>query len=269
VSASTSVFVVARNPQADSRLPYLVRLPLEDGLVLKARAPWPATARVYCHRFEEPWPEHADVVDEALVLVCRRRGPAVDLVLDRPRQARSQFVFTEVKGREAIFWQTQKTARAANPGGRVPRGRKLAEPVTITVDTRERYPYRFAHQDVDTVRATVAAGDYAIHATDGRLLAAVERKSLDNLASTLSDGSLVFQLQRLAELPLAAVVVESRYSALFKLEHVSGALLADQLTRLQVRYPGIPIVFADTRRHAEDWTHRFLTTALTDAAEPS
>jgi len=92
-------------------------------VVLKARAPWPATARVYCHRFEEPWPEDADIVDEALVLVCRRRGPAVDLVLDRPRQARSQFVFTQVKGREAIFWQTQKTARAANPGG-IPRRRQ-------------------------------------------------------------------------------------------------------------------------------------------------
>ncbi len=115
---SATVFLVARNPQPDSRLPYLVRLPLGEGLVLKARAPWPATARVYCHRFEDPWPEDAEIVDEALVLVWRRRGPAVDLVLDR-RQARSQFVFTEAKGREPIFWQTQKTARAANPGGRV------------------------------------------------------------------------------------------------------------------------------------------------------
>lgn len=269
MSGSGAVFLVARNPQPDSRLPYLVRLPLEDGLVLKAREPWPATARVYCHRFEEPWPDDAEIVDEAVVLVCRRRGPAIDLVLDRPRQARSQFVFTEVKGREAIFWQTQKTARAANPGGRIPRRRTLAEPVTITVDTRERYPYRFAQQDAATVRATVPAGDYAIHAPDGRLLAAVERKSLDNLATTLSDGSLSFQLQRLAELPLAAVVVEARYSALFKLEHVNGNWLADQVTRLQVRYPGIPIVFADTRRHAEDWTHRFLTTALADATEAS
>ena len=266
---ATSLFVVARNPQEDSRLPYLVRLPLEHGVVLKARAPWPATARVYCHRFEQPWPENVEIVDEAPVLVCRRRGPAVDLILDRPRQARSQFVFTQVKGREAIFWQTQKTARAANPGGRVPRGRVLAEPATITVDTRERYPYRFTQQGAGTVRATVAAGDYAIHAADGRLLAAVERKSLDNLAATLSDGTLAFQLQRLAELPLAAIVVEARYSALFKLEHVNGAWLADQLTRLQVRYPGIPFVFADTRRHAEDWTHRFLTTALTYAAEPN
>ncbi len=266
---TSSLFVIAHNPQEGSRLPYLVRLPLDDGLVLKARAPWPATARVYCHRFEEPWPDDADIVDEAAVLVCRRRGPAVDLVLDRPRQARSQFVFTEVKGREAIFWQTQKTARAANPGGRVPRRRALAEPVTITVDTRERYPYRFAEQGAATVRAAVPAGDYAIHSRDGQLLAAVERKSLDNLAATLSDGSLAFQLQRLAELPLAAIVVESRYSALFKLEHVNGNWLADQLTRLQVRYPGIPIVVADTRRHAEDWTHRFLTTALTDTPDPS
>jgi hypothetical protein len=262
-------FVVVSNPQEDSRLPYLIRLPLGAGLVLKARAPWPATSRVYCHRFEDPWPEGAEIVDEALVLVCRRRGPAVDLVLDRPRHARSQFVFTEAKGREAIFWQTEKTARAANPGGRIPRRRALTEQVTITVDTRERYPYKFTHQRADTVRATVAAGDYAIHGPDGRLLAAVERKSLDNLAATLSDGTLAFQLQRLAELPLAAIVVEARYSALFKLEHVNGNWLADQVARLQVRYPQIPIVFTDTRRHAEDWTHRFLTTALTDTAEPS
>jgi hypothetical protein len=47
---------LARNPQADSKLPYLLRLPLEGGLVLKAREPWPATARV-CHRYESPGPK--------------------------------------------------------------------------------------------------------------------------------------------------------------------------------------------------------------------
>jgi ERCC4-type nuclease len=174
-----------------------------------------------------------------------------------------------VKGREAIFWQTQKTARAANPGGRIPRRRSLTEPVTITVDTRERYPYRFAAQGAETVRATVAAGDYAVHTSDGNLVAAVERKSLDNLASTLSDGTLAFQLQRLAELPLAALVIEARYTALFKLQHVNGNWLADQLARLQVRYPEVHFTFADTRRHAEDWTYRFLTAALTDTSDPT
>jgi ERCC4 domain len=266
---SNTLFLVARNPQEDSRLPYLVWLPLEGGLVLKARAPWPLTARVYCHRFEKPWPRDAEIVERTPVLRCKRRGAAIDLVLDRPRLSRSQFVFTQAKGREAIFWQTQKTARAASPGGRIPRRRTLPEPVTITVDTRERYPYRFAQQDAETVRATVAAGDYAVYALDGSLLAAVERKSLDNLATTLSDGTLAFQLQRLAELPLAAVVVEARYAALFKLEHVNGNWLADQLARLQVRYPEVQLVFADSRRYAEDWTYRFLATALADATEPN
>ena len=64
---------------------------------------------------------------------------------------------------------------------------------------------------------------------------------------------------------LAAVVVEGRYSALFKLEHVSGAWLADQLSRLEVRYPEVRVVFADSRRFAEDWTHRFLSSAFADA----
>jgi ERCC4 domain len=124
------------------------------------------------------------------------------------------------------------------------------------------------------VRATVAAGDYAIHADDGRLLAAVERKSLDNLAATLSDGTLAFQLQRLAELPLGAIVVEARYSALFKLEHVNGNWLADQLARLQVRYPGLPIVFRHTppRRRLDTplphhRPHRHSRAQLTPAAE--
>jgi hypothetical protein len=116
------MFVVARNPQDDSRLPYLLRLPLEGGVLLKARTTWPSTARVYCHRFEEPWPQDAEIIEQTPVRLCRRRGAAIDLVLDRPRLSRSQFVFTELKGREAIFWQTQNTARTANPGGRIPAG---------------------------------------------------------------------------------------------------------------------------------------------------
>ena len=262
-----SVFVVALNPQQDSRLPYLLRLPIEGGLVLKARAPWPATARVYCHRFEEPWPQNAEIVEQTRARLCPRRGAAIDLVLERPRLSRSQFVFTQVRGREAIFWQTQKTVRAANPGGRIPRRRSLTDPVTIAVDTRERYPYRFAQHGAETVRATVSAGDYAIHAADESILAAVERKTLDDLATSLSDGTLAFQLQRLVELPLAAVVIEARYSALHRLEHVDGGWLADQLTRLQARYPEVQLVFADSRRYAEDWTYRFLTTALADASD--
>src|SRR4051794_11885286 len=218
-------FVVARNPQEDSKLPYLLRLPLAEGLLLKARERWPTTARVY-------WPEDAEVLERTPVRVCRRRGAAIDLVLARPRLFRSQFVFTQVKGREAIFWQTQRTARGANPGGRIPRAPARASTGSIVGDTRERYPYRFARQPAGVGRAALPAGDYAVLGRDGAVVASVERKTLENLAGTLSDGSLAFQMQRLATVPLAAVVVEARYAALFKLEHVGGGWLADQLARL-------------------------------------
>jgi hypothetical protein len=258
-------FLVGRNPEPDSRLPYLLLLPIDGGVVLKARERWPVTARVYCHRFDEPWPAAVEVVEDVPVSLCRRRGAAIDLVLDRSRLARSQFVFTQVKGREAIFWQTQKTVRGANPGGRIPRAPARAATLSITVDTRERYPYRFARQPVETVRASLPAGDYAVTAPDGAIVASVERKTLENLAATLSDGTLAFQMQRLAELPLAAVVVEARYSALFKLEHVRGSWLADQLARLAVRVPEVRVVFTDSRPFAEDWTYRFLAAAIGDA----
>jgi ERCC4 domain len=263
------VFLIARNPQPDTKLPYLLKLPLEGGLVLKARDTWPRVSRIYCHQFEEDWPTQAEILEQVPVTSCRRRGAAIDLVLDRPRLARSQFVFTEVRGRLAIFWQTQKTARTANPGGRVPRRRSLTEDFTILVDTRERYPFRFSDRDVTTERATLPAGDYAVRTQQGAVVAAVERKSLDNLAGTLSDGTLAFQMQRLAELPVAAVAVEARYSALFKLEHANGIWLADVLARLQVRYPEVQVVFADSRRFAEEWTYRFLAAALADAAGPA
>ncbi len=192
----------------------------------------------------------------------------IDLTLERPRLARSQFVFTETRGRPAIFWQTRKAAQAANPGARIPRGRATPQEFEIAVDTRERYPYRFAAHGVITERAALPAGDYAILA-DGDPIATVERKTLENLAASLSDGTLAFQMQRLADIPAAAVVVEARYSALFKLEHVSGAWLADMLARLQLRYPEVPIAFADSRKFAEEWTYRYLASALAEVpAEP-
>ncbi len=263
-SVDPSRFVVARNPEADSKLPYLVRIPVDGGIVLKARDTWPKTARVYCHPFDG-WPEEPDVVESVPVTLCRRRGPAIDLVLDRPRQFRSQFVFTQVRGRPAIFWQTQQTARTANPGGRVPMRRAIEGAITILVDTREQYPYRFAKRGgVSIERRALAAGDYGVEAS-GRLLAVVERKSLENLASDLSDGSLAFQMQRLAEVPKAAVVVEGRYPALLRLAFAPGPFLADVIARIQVRYPEVQIVFADSRKFAEEWTYRYLCAALADA----
>ena len=51
-------------------------------------------------------------------------------------------------------------------------------------------------------------------------LASVERKSLADLVTSLTSGKLRYQVAALAALPRAAVVVEDRYSQLFKLDRV-------------------------------------------------
>lgn len=255
-------FLVAHNPEPDSRLPYLVRLPVDGGMVLKVKDTWPRASRVYCHLSETEWGPGLELVDEAPVLICRRRGAAIDLVLDRPSLARSQFIFTEARGRQAIFWQTQKAARTANPGARVPKGRTI-EQVQIVVDTREKYGYKFAGREVQISRAALPAGDYGMQGPSG-LVAAVERKTLENFTASLSDGTLAFQMQRLAEVARAAVVVEANYPDMFRIYSARGAWLAAMLGRLAVRYPEIPVIFAGSRKFAEEWAYRFLTSAAED-----
>mgnify|MGYP000657417565 FL=1 len=265
MNASPRRFIIARNPEPDSRLPYLLRLPLDGAPILKARDTWPRTARVFCHRTDD-WPEEAEVLEEVPVLSCVRRGVAIDLVLDRPRENRSQFVFTTLPtGREGIFWQTRKVVGTARPGARIPT-RRISDvgAITIVVDTRERYPYRFAKQQATVVRQALGAGDYGVLGPDGALLASVERKALDDLTASLNNGTLVFELTRLAELPRAAVVVEDRYSRLLAHRFSPGGFLPDLLARVQVRYPEIPIVFCDTRPLAEEWTYRWLGAALAE-----
>ena len=67
-------FVIAKNPEPDSSLPYLIRLPLgEAGVVLKARDTWPRTAKVYRHR-AEGWPADPEIVERVPVRSCVRRG---------------------------------------------------------------------------------------------------------------------------------------------------------------------------------------------------
>ncbi len=255
-------FVVARNPDADSTLPYLIRIPLPGRpVVLKARDTWPRTSKVYCHRAES-WPEPVDVVERVPTRSCVRRGAAIELVLDRGRENRSQLVFTYVRGREAIFWQTARTAKQARPAVRMPTARAAGrERFPVLIDTHERYPYRFAGQQVDVVRRALPAGDYAVE-RDGEIVASVERKSLPDLVAGITTGKLRYQLGDLAALPRAAVVVEDRWSAVFTLEHVRPSVVADALAEVQVRWPSVPIVFAETRKLAEEWVYRWLAAAL-------
>ncbi|NLD77904.1 MAG: hypothetical protein GX643_14695, partial [Acidimicrobiales bacterium] len=221
-------FVVARNPDERSTLPYLVRLPLgRDGVVLKVRDTWPRTSKVYCHPSDD-WPIDPDVVERVPVRSCLRRGAAIDLVLDRGRENRSQFVFTRARGREVVFWQSARTSKQARPNVSVPTKRAFGEVLEIVVDSHERYAWSFSAQQATTRRGGLTVGDYAVE-LDGTVAAAVERKSLADLASTLTSGKLRYVLAALSDVPRGALVVEDRYAAVFKHSHVRPAVFAEGL----------------------------------------
>lgn len=258
-------FVIAHNPDADSSLPYLLRLPIgRDGVVLKARDTWPRTAKVFCHPSQD-WSaasfDELRIVERVPVRTCERRGAAIDLVLDRGRENRSQFVFGKARGRDVIFWQTARTAKQARPSVQVPTRRAAGQQLEIVVDSHERYAWKFTEQQATTVKGALLAGDYGI-VHDGELVASVERKSLADLSGTLSGGKLRYLMAALASLPRAALVVEDRYSQVFKSRYVKPGVFAEGLAEAQVRFPRVPIVFCETRQLAQEWTYRFLGAAL-------
>lgn len=259
-------FLIAHNPEEGTRLPYLVRIPLgEHGIVLKTKDVWPRTNKLYCHR-APGWPLDPDIIERVPVRSCSQRGAAIDLVLDRGRESRSQFVLTRVRsGREAIFWQTARTTKKARPNVTLPtaRAQGVAD-LEILVDSHERYPWTFNHQQVTTRRRGLPAGDYAV-AVGEDIVASVERKSLVDLVASLTSGKLTYLLAELASLRHAAVVVEDRYSQVFALERVRPAVVAEAIAECHARFPQVPVVFTETRPLAQEWAYRFLAAARQEA----
>lgn len=257
-----SELLIARNPQPDSRLGYLILLPLGGGVLFRTSDTWPRTKALYCHPVPaEEWPAQPDIVQRVPLRTCVRRGAAIDLIADRTRESRSQIVYTQARGRDVVFWQAPRTRKQARPNVRTPTAKAAGlTNLEIVVDSHERYAYSFSGQQVVTTKRTLTCGDYGIVA-DGRLIASVERKSLPDLVSSLTTGRLRFALAELSALSRAAVVVEDRYSQVFKLDVVRPSVVTEGLAELQVRYPAVPIVFCETRTLAQEWTYRFLGAA--------
>src|SRR2546423_5258203 len=153
--------VIARNPDPESKLPYLMRVPLGEGMVFRTSGTWPRTKALYCYPVPAgEWPEHPDIVERAGLRSCVRRGAAIDLVLDRGRENRSQIVFTKARGRDAVFWQSPRTRKQARPNVATPTARAagICE-LELTVVAHERYAYRFGGRPVSTVQPALPCGD--------------------------------------------------------------------------------------------------------------
>lgn len=255
--------LIAANPDGASRLRLLLRVPLPGGdLLFRTSETWPREKALFAYPVPlDEWPDDPVIVERVPLRSCSRRGAAIDVIADRSRHNRSQLVFTQARGRDAVFWQSPRTRKQARPNVRTPTARAHGiEQLQIVVDSHEQYAYRFTTQQATTVKRALPCGDYGI-VVDGRLAASVERKSLVDLVASLTGGKLRYQVGELAVLPRAAVVVEDRYSQLFKLDRVRPAMVADGLAELQVHWPNVPVVFCETRQLAEEWTYRFLAAA--------
>ena len=64
--------LIATNPDPDSRLPYLLRVPLGDGMVFRTSGTWPRTKALYCHPVASAdWPAKPDIVEQVPVRILR------------------------------------------------------------------------------------------------------------------------------------------------------------------------------------------------------
>lgn len=270
--SSSATFRVVRAPNGADP-PFVVQVPVNGGVLTYAVSePWPSEGRVRCEAAVWPEAEDLEVVDECAVASAVRRGPTVDLLLDRGVRNRARFVLAPVElddrgsavdgSEEAVFWQTPSTAVAVAPRQRVPTARERGViALTVLVDTREQSHWEFPDHEVTCERRKLEAGDYGVE-RDGRIVAVVERKKTSDFSRGLMRGRMPAQMAALAARPRAAVVVESSYANVLRSKRIARKRMADLIASVQAAYPSVPIVFAGSRGSAMEWTYHFLAACL-------
>jgi hypothetical protein len=200
------------------RFPY--RVTIEDAagkpvLQLRVQDRWPgANQNIFCLREQEP-ALTGEEIERVDVVALQRRGVRLSVVLERSRYKRCDFLFLQrtYKNRpdqsyEQIFWQTQTSMVQRRPKVVPPVLRSRRE-LTIAIDVRERYPWRFAGSAV--LRQRLDSGDYALLEGDTPR-AIVERKTFENMLADFGVMPLLHQrLMELASHENNALVIEAPY----------------------------------------------------------
>jgi len=251
------------------RFPYRLQILRGDNpwIILRTQDRWPAAGRhIFCLREDEPPPaeEIMEELERVNVVAFNERGRRISVVLDRKRYKRCDFLFLtkSYKGRpgekyEQIFWLTQRSIEQHRPAFKLLSHRGNTE-LVVRIHSNERYPWRFP--GAVTERGAISAGDYGLMDGD-KMLAVVERKTLDNL---LADFSMMPVLhQRLTELAAHdnhALVMEAPYADFLnprKVHHYTPGFCAKAIAELYVLHPNLRIVFCANRKVANEWTRHF------------
>ncbi|MFP4153283.1 MAG: ERCC4 domain-containing protein [Alkalispirochaeta sp.] len=231
-------------------------------VVLWAQDRWPGGGKqIFCIREGEPdgTPQDFEELERVRIVHLEWTGKQLSLILDRPNRKRCNFLFLTRRYRnkpgsyEQIFFRTQQGMQQHRSGARVELGGHGA--YRVVIDSAERYPWTFA--GVPTERRQLAAGDYACE-IDHELVAVAERKTFENLMGDIGRMQVLHaKLADLERTPHAALVIEAEYRDFLdpkKLDgYYSAAHLARILGELHVIHPGIQIIYAGSRKSAEQW----------------
>lgn len=158
-------------------------------------------------------------------------------------------------------------------------------PHTVLIDTREQTPFTFddtipADQEfgggiwrVNVERVALPSGDYSL---DGWAAAvACERKSKADLFGTVGQGRerFVRELERLAEMTFAAVVVEADWATIYNdpppFTDLKPKTIYRSVLAWQQRYPNVHWWLCPGREFAEVTTFRILERFAKEQAENS
>jgi ERCC4-type nuclease len=129
-------------------------------------------------------------------------------------------------------------------------------PIRIVIDTREQRAYAFPNAVVRSLRS----GDYSIEGLEDRV--AIERKTKSDAFNSLgrNRGRFEREVQRLAELRYAAIVIEASLADFLRapaFSQMSARAAARSLLAWSVRYR-LPVFWAGDRRHGRAVTMRLL-----------
>lgn len=253
----------------DQRFPYRLQILKgeEPWLVLQTQDRWPASGKnIFCLREEEP-PAQEEIVGEierVPVRAIHQRGRRCLVVLDRKRYKRCDFLFltktykrSPHKSYEQIYWLTQRSIQQRRPAYKSP-SLSSAAGLTVCIDSRERYPWRFP--EAQTEKRSLPVGDYAL--MDGEdMLAVAERKTFDNLLADF--GVMPVLHQRLVELATYdnhTLVIEAPYADFLnpkKVHHYSPSFCARAIGELYALHPNLRVVFCANRKIANEWTRQY------------
>lgn len=265
---------------SNERFPYRLQMIRGDRpwLTLRTQDRWPAAGKnIFCLRETDPPSpdESLEEIEHIDIIAFHERGRRMSVVLDRKRYKRCDFLFLSraYKNRpgesyEQIFWLTQKSIEQHRPAFKLVSRLKDVDYV-IRIHSNERYPWRFP--GTTTERGEIPVGDYALMDGD-RILAVVERKTLDNLLADF--GMMPVLHQRLAELASHAnhaLVVEALYADFLnskKVHHYTPGFCAGAIAEIYALHPDLRIVFCANRKVANEWTRHYFRAVRSLAHDP-